>query len=204
VDEPVLLSVRNLETKSVSNISFDLRQGEILGFAGLIGSGRTEVAEAIVGLTHRTAGEIQLNGQVSILPGRQSVEAGIAYMTKDRKGKGLLLNMGLRPNLTLLTLQKHMRAGSSIRLAKIVRSSGPRAASTSAPGRLGGRRTAIGWQSAKADAGQDDGKPSRTSSSWMSRHAASMSAPSSKSITSSRRWPPRGRRSSSFPPNSRK
>jgi len=112
VDEPVLLSVRDLATKSVSNISFDLRKGEILGFAGLIGSGRTAVAEAIVGLTHRTAGEIQLNGQVvNFTRVAQSVEAGLAYMTKDRKGKGLLLNMGLRPNLTLLTLQKHMRAG---------------------------------------------------------------------------------------------
>ncbi|OAM76657.1 sugar ABC transporter ATP-binding protein [Devosia elaeis] len=112
VDEPVLLSVRNLATKSVSDISFDLRKGEILGFAGLIGSGRTAVAEAIVGLTHRTAGEIQLNGQVvNFTRVAQSVEAGLAYMTKDRKGKGLLLNMGLRPNLTLLTLQKHMRAG---------------------------------------------------------------------------------------------
>ena len=112
VDEPVLLSVRDLETKSVSSISFDLRKGEILGFAGLIGSGRTAVAEAIVGLTHRTAGEIRLNRQVvNFTRVAQSVEAGVAYMTKDRKGKGLLLNMGLRPNLTLLTLQKHMRAG---------------------------------------------------------------------------------------------
>ncbi len=112
VDEPVLLSVRNLETKSVSGISFDLRRGEILGFAGLIGSGRTAVAEAIVGLTHRSAGEIQLNGQVvNFTRVSRSVEAGLAYMTKDRKGKGLLLNMGLRPNLTLLTLAKHMRSG---------------------------------------------------------------------------------------------
>ncbi len=112
VDEPVLLSVRNLATKSVSDISFDLKRGEILGFAGLIGSGRTAVAEAIVGLTHRNSGEIQLNGQVvNFTRVAQSVEAGLAYMTKDRKGKGLLLNMGLRPNLTLLTLQKHMRAG---------------------------------------------------------------------------------------------
>ncbi len=112
VDEPVLLSVRNLTTKSVSDISFDLKRGEILGFAGLIGSGRTAVAEAIVGLTHRNSGEIQLNGQVvNFTRVAQSVEAGLAYMTKDRKGKGLLLNMGLRPNLTLLTLQKHMRAG---------------------------------------------------------------------------------------------
>ena len=112
VDAPVVLSVRNLETKSVSNISFELRRGEILGFAGLIGSGRTAVAEAVVGLTHKTGGEITLNGKpVDFARVAQSVRAGVAYMTKDRKGKGLLLNMGLRPNLTLLTLDKHMRAG---------------------------------------------------------------------------------------------
>src|SRR5690606_13807277 len=90
VDEPVLLSVRNLATKSVSNISFDLRKGEILGFAGLIGSGRTAVAEAVVGLTHRTGGDVAVNGEpVDFARVAQSVQAGLAYMTKDRKGKGL-------------------------------------------------------------------------------------------------------------------
>src|SRR5690606_21026682 len=111
-DAPVVLSVRGLDTKSVSNVSFNLRKGEILGFAGLIGSGRTAVAEAVVGLTHRTGGEVFVNGQEANFANvAQSVQAGLAYMTKDRKGKGLLLNMGLRPNLTLLTLEKHMRAG---------------------------------------------------------------------------------------------
>src|SRR5262249_53623460 len=103
VDAPVVLSVRNLVANGVKDISFDLRKGEILGFAGLIGSGRTAVAEAIVGLSHRSGGEIELGGRSAHF-GRvaQSVDAGLAYMTKDRKGKGLLLNMGLRPNLTLL------------------------------------------------------------------------------------------------------
>jgi ribose transport system ATP-binding protein len=112
VDAPVVLSVRNLQAPGVRNISFDMRRGEILGFAGLIGSGRTAVAEAIVGLVHRTAGEVQVNGKlVNFTRVAQSVSAGLAYMTKDRKGKGLLLNMGLRPNLTLLTLGKHLKAG---------------------------------------------------------------------------------------------
>lgn len=112
VEAPVVLSVRGLTAPGVKDISFDLRKGEILGFAGLIGSGRTAVAEAIVGLTHRTAGDVALNGQpAGFSRVAQSVAAGLAYMTKDRKGKGLLLNMGLRPNLTLLTLAKHMRAG---------------------------------------------------------------------------------------------
>jgi ribose transport system ATP-binding protein len=112
VDAPIVLGVRNLVAKGVKDISFDLRKGEILGFAGLIGSGRTAVAEAVVGLTHRSGGDITLNGQpVNFTRVAQSVDAGLAYMTKDRKGKGLLLNMGLRPNLTLLTLKKHIKAG---------------------------------------------------------------------------------------------
>jgi ribose transport system ATP-binding protein len=112
VDAPVVLGVRNLVASGVKDISFDLRKGEILGFAGLIGSGRTAVAEAVVGLTHRSGGDITLNGKpANFARVAQSVDAGLAYMTKDRKGKGLLLNMGLRPNLTLLTLRKHLRAG---------------------------------------------------------------------------------------------
>ena len=112
VDAPVVLSVRNLETKSVSGISFDLRRGEILGFAGLIGSGRTAVAEAIVGLTHKTGGEVSLNGQVvNFARVAQSVHAGVAYMTKDRKGKGLLLGSGLTANLTLQSLGQHSKFG---------------------------------------------------------------------------------------------
>ena len=112
VDAPVVLGVRNLVAKGVKDISFDLRKGEILGFAGLIGSGRTAVVEAVVGLTHRSGGDITLNGKpANFTRVAQSVDAGLAYMTKDRKGKGLLLNMGLRPNLTLLTLNKHLRAG---------------------------------------------------------------------------------------------
>jgi ribose transport system ATP-binding protein len=112
IDAPLLLSVRGLKAPGVKDISFDLRKGEILGFAGLIGSGRTAVAEAIAGLTHRTGGEIEVKGKpVNFTRVAQSVAAGLAYMTKDRKGKGLLLNMGLQPNLTLLTLKKHLKAG---------------------------------------------------------------------------------------------
>lgn len=112
VDAPVVLSVRGLAAPGIRNISFDLRRGEILGFAGLIGSGRTAVAEAIVGLTHKTAGDVLLNGQnANFTDVAKSVDAGVAYMTKDRKGRGLLLNVGLEPNLTLLTLKKHLKGG---------------------------------------------------------------------------------------------
>ena len=112
VDAPRVLEVRNLAAGGVRNVSFDLRKGEILGFAGLIGSGRTAVAEALVGLIGRTEGEVMLNGKpVNFTRVSQSVASGLAYMTKDRKGKGLLLNMGLQPNLTLLTLRRHLKGG---------------------------------------------------------------------------------------------
>ncbi len=112
VDAPVVLSVRNLVAPGVKDISFDLRRGEILGFAGLIGSGRTAVAEAIVGLTTKTAGDIEYEGRpANFTDVAKSVDAGVAYMTKDRKGRGLLLNVGLQPNLTLLTLKKHLKGG---------------------------------------------------------------------------------------------
>lgn len=112
VDAPVVLSVRNLAAPGVKDISFDLRKGEILGFAGLIGSGRTAVAEAIVGLNPRDDGTVEVNGTPQDFTDvAKSVAAGLAYMTKDRKGRGLLLNVGLEPNLTLLTLKKHLKNG---------------------------------------------------------------------------------------------
>jgi len=112
VDAEIMLSVRDLASPGISGISFDLRRGEILGFAGLIGSGRTAVAETIVGLVRKTGGAVTLRGQpVDFTDVSQSVNAGLAYMTKDRKGRGLLLNVGLQPNLTLLTLKKHLKRG---------------------------------------------------------------------------------------------
>src|SRR5690606_9138398 len=112
VDAETVLSVRNLAAPGVSGISFDLRRGEILGFAGLIGSGRTAVAEAIVGLTRRSEGTMQVHGNLADFADvSKSLNAGLAYMTKDRKGRGLLLNAGLQPNLTLLTLKKHLKYG---------------------------------------------------------------------------------------------
>lgn len=112
VDSEVMLSVRDLSAPGISGISFDLKRGEILGFAGLIGSGRTAVAEAIVGLTKKTSGSVTLKGQpADFTDVSKSVAAGLAYMTKDRKGRGLLLNAGLTPNLTLLTLKKHLKNG---------------------------------------------------------------------------------------------
>jgi ribose transport system ATP-binding protein len=110
VDAPLVLSVNGLVSAGVRDVSFNLRRGEILGFAGLIGSGRTAVAETIVGLIHRDGGVVEFNGRPAHFANvAQSLAAGIVYMTKDRKGKGLMVNMGLLPNLTLPTLDRHLK-----------------------------------------------------------------------------------------------
>jgi ribose transport system ATP-binding protein len=112
VDAPVVLEVEHLMAPGIRDVSFALRKGEILGFAGLIGSGRTATMEAITGLAPREGGRVRLFGKdVSFPTIAEAIRSGLAYMTKDRKGRGLLLNIGLQPNLTLLTLYRHMRAG---------------------------------------------------------------------------------------------
>lgn len=84
------------------NVSFAVHAGEILGVAGLMGAGRTEIMEAIFGIRKIDAGTIYLNQQpVKITSPRQAVEYGMAFITEDRKGKGLILQMSVRENLTL-------------------------------------------------------------------------------------------------------
>jgi len=112
VDEQIVLNVKGLSTGYVKDACFELRKGEILGFSGLIGSGRTELMEAIVGIKARQAGEVDANGVT--LPSHDlhaSIDAGLAYMTKDRKSKGLLLGSGMGLNLTLQSLDRHGRFG---------------------------------------------------------------------------------------------
>jgi ribose transport system ATP-binding protein len=90
----------------VEAASFRLRRGEILGFAGLVGSGRTELMEGVVGL-RAAHGTIRVNGRpVAIHSLRQAARLGLAYLTEDRKGHGLLLDQRMRPNLTLLGLDR--------------------------------------------------------------------------------------------------
>src|SRR6185437_2743327 len=90
----------------VEAASFALRRGEILGFAGLVGSGRTELMEGVVGL--RTArGRLTVNGKPTRIRSLQDASRlGLAYLTEDRKGHGLLLDKQMRPNLTLLGLDR--------------------------------------------------------------------------------------------------
>jgi ABC-type sugar transport system ATPase subunit len=87
-------------------VSFGLRRGEILGFAGLVGAGRTEVGRAICGIDPKNAGRIFLNGEeVQINRPKDAIEKKIAYLTEDRKGLGLFLGMPVRENLVAPSLE---------------------------------------------------------------------------------------------------
>jgi len=112
VDAPIVLKADGIRVPgAVRQASFELREGEILGFAGLIGSGRTAVFEALLGLRPMAAGTVEVNGQPTRLKSlAQAADRRIAYLTKDRKGKGLLVGMQLRPNLTLLALRQFVRS----------------------------------------------------------------------------------------------
>ena len=92
---------------AVRDVSFELRRGELLGFAGLMGSGRTETMRAIFGADERDAGRIYLHGSAvpeRIRSPRDAVRRGIALLTEDRKGQGLLLPLSVRVNITLVHL----------------------------------------------------------------------------------------------------
>jgi len=112
VDEEVVLSVASVSTGYVKDASFEVRKGEIIGFSGMIGSGRTELMEAIAGLRTRLEGEVVIKGE-TVPSGdvHAANRCGLAYMTKDRKSKGLLLRSGMVTNLTLQSLGMHARHG---------------------------------------------------------------------------------------------
>lgn len=93
--------------KEVQNVSFQLRKGEILGFAGLMGAGRTEVARAIFGADRKDQGQIEIHGQrVDIRSPADAVSAGIGYLSEDRKHFGLALPMDVQNNIALASLDQ--------------------------------------------------------------------------------------------------
>ena len=107
INDKKIMNVKNLSTKTkLNNISFSLSRGEILGFFGLMGAGRTELAKAIFGYDDISSGEIQINDKTykkfntSVM-----VKNGIGYVTEDRKGEGIVKDMNLRENMTLPSLE---------------------------------------------------------------------------------------------------
>lgn len=99
----VALEVRNLSSgKAFNDVSFQVRSGEVVGFYGLVGAGRTEIAETLFGLRNKSGGEILLNGEViDVKSPRDAIEKGISLVPEDRKGQGLVLGMNCRDNMTL-------------------------------------------------------------------------------------------------------
>ena len=102
-----ILRVENLSGQHFRDISFSLKKGEILGFAGLVGAGRSEVARAVCGIDPLVSGEIYLNGQkVRFNSYYDAIRARVAYLTEDRKNEGLFLKMSVKDNLVVTSLRE--------------------------------------------------------------------------------------------------
>jgi ribose transport system ATP-binding protein len=110
-EEVVVLEVSGLTVPGViEDVSFNLRKGEILGLAGLVGAGRTEVAETIMGIRHKSEGSILLNGEeLAIRMPKDAVDAGINYLSEDRQGSGILTSFSVVKNITLVSLPRYCK-----------------------------------------------------------------------------------------------
>ncbi len=119
---PVVLRVNRLNAgRLVRNVSFDLREGEILGIAGLMGSGRTETARAIFGADEVQSGSIEVRGRrVSIRSPEDAVRHGVGYLSEDRKRFGLAVNLSVRDNLAMASFDRFQR-GLFIQASKVRR-----------------------------------------------------------------------------------
>ena len=109
-DNEIVLEVRNLNRgRAIKDVSFTVRKGEILGFAGLMGAGRTEVARAIFGADKIDSGEILVRGnKVSIQSPADAVKHGIGYLSEDRKHFGLATGMSVASNIVLATMKRFL------------------------------------------------------------------------------------------------
>ena len=109
-DAPVVLKVENLNAgKMVQNVSFELRKGEILGFSGLMGAGRTETARALFGADPKESGNVYINGKlVDIKSPQDAVNAGIGYLSEDRKRYGCVVQKSVAENTTMATMHEFM------------------------------------------------------------------------------------------------
>jgi len=109
--DDVHFSVKNLSVPGLlEDISFDLNKGEILGFAGLMGAGRTETAETIMGLRRKSTGTYFLDGnEIVINTPEDAINHRIAYLSEDRQKKGIILNFRIPQNISLISLKKYIK-----------------------------------------------------------------------------------------------
>jgi len=115
-DAPVVLKVSHLNAgRMVRDVSFELRKGEILGFSGLMGAGRTETARAVFGADNKESGEVFINGnKVQIHSPQDAVREGIGYLSEDRKRYGVVLKKNIVENSTLACLRRYVKRGDLI------------------------------------------------------------------------------------------
>ena len=110
-DAPVVLKVEHLNAgRMVQDVSFELRKGEILGFSGLMGAGRTETARAIFGADPKTGGNIYINGEkVEINTPQDAVKCGIGYLSEDRKRFGIVVQKSVAENSTMASMENFIK-----------------------------------------------------------------------------------------------
>jgi ribose transport system ATP-binding protein len=111
--QPVVLEVRGLcRGQAVRDVSFNVRRGEILGFAGLMGAGRTEVARAVFGADRIEHGEVMVHGRaVRVRSPQEAVKHGIGYLSEDRKHFGLATGLDVETNIVMASLSRFVRLG---------------------------------------------------------------------------------------------
>ena len=108
----VIMKIQNIRTRKLKNISFDLKKGEILGFVGLVGAGRTEIVRAIYGADRAKELKIAINGKpVKIKSPRDGMREGIGLLPEDRKLEGLVLPFSVQDNITMSSLERISRYG---------------------------------------------------------------------------------------------
>lgn len=110
-DAPVVLKVKHLNAgKMVRDVSFELHKGEILGFSGLMGAGRTETARALFGADPKDGGEVYVNGKkVEIKTPMDAVKCGIGYLSEDRKRYGIVVQKNVAENTTMAALKDYVK-----------------------------------------------------------------------------------------------
>lgn len=102
----VILEVKNLKNKYLNNVSFNIKKGEILGISGLMGAGRTELAQSIYGNIPIDKGEVHIGGKLAnIKHPKDAIKAGISYVSEDRKGNGLILDLSIKENMHISALK---------------------------------------------------------------------------------------------------
>jgi rhamnose transport system ATP-binding protein len=161
----VVLSVQDLGRTGVfEDISFDLHRGEVLGFAGLVGAGRTDVGLALFGIEPATAGSIELNGRLrTIRSPQEAIAEGIAYVSEDRRQLGLSLPMSIAANISLPSLKRYLsRLG-------LVRTGEERATAESFRQRLAIRTPSVDLSVAKLSGGNQQ---KVMLSKWLNTHPA--------------------------------